>query len=453
MKSNTYPVEKNKTYTILITGITSEGAGIGRVQNFPVFVTDALPGETVETLIIKISNGYAVGKLLSVADASPDRAEPLCPQYKRCGGCVLQHSSYAGQLQIKQRIVQDAIERIGGFKDREVLPVLPSSEVYRYRNKAAFPCQRTDNGVSFGFYAARSHTLIPVQDCLLESEETIKVIHAVKEWVTEEHISAYSETKHSGLLRHVVIRESSSGEIMVTLVCTAKPQNDKALIEKLSFADSVYWNINKRNTNVIFGDSFILLHGKEQITERILEHDFSVSPRTFLQVNHAQTEVLYRKAIELLAPKINETAADIYCGMGSITLSLAPYVKTVFGIESVPEAIEDAKHNAFANKINNAEFFCGEAEILLPELFKDRSCDIMIIDPPRKGCDPRVLKAILSSSCKRLVYISCNPATLARDLKLLCDDPGFQLKTVQPVDMFPQTGHVETVVLLIREFC
>ena len=237
---------------------------------------------------------------------------------------------------------------------------------------------------------------------------------------------------------------------MVTLVCTAKPQKEKQLIEKLSFADSLYWNINKKDTNVIFGAEFILLNGKEQITEHILGHSFSVSPRTFLQVNHAQTERLYSKAIELLAPKKNENAADIYCGMGSITLSLAPLVKTVFGIESVPEAIEDAKRNAEENGIKNAEFYCGEAEILLPKLFTDRQCEAMIIDPPRKGCDPRVLEAIKTSSCERMVYISCNPATLARDLKLLCEEKRFTIQTVQPIDMFPQTGHVETVCLLSK---
>lgn len=450
MKTSILPVEKNKTYTLQIIGVTAEGAGIGRVAGFTVFVPGALAEETVEVLIIKITSGFAVGKLVRVISASPYRTEPICPNYKRCGGCILQHASYEGQLAMKYRIVKDAVERIGGFFGQEVLPVMPSPQVLRYRNKAAFPFQNEENGPVFGFFAQRSHMLIPVEDCCLESEKSIKVMHSVREWAKEEQITAYSETRHTGLLRHAVIRESSEGEIMVTVVCTGKPQKEKKLIEKLSFVDSLYWNINKHDTNVIFGDSFILLNGKSQITEHILNHSFSVSPRTFLQVNHAQTERLYSKAIELLAPKKTENAADIYCGMGSITLSLAPYVKTVFGIESVPEAIEDAKRNARNNAIDNAEFYCGEAEILLPKLFSDRQCEVMIIDPPRKGCDVRVLEAIRTSSCERLVYISCNPATLARDLKILCADERFTIQTIQPVDMFPQTGHVETVVLMSR---
>lgn len=450
MMTANIPVRKNQIYTVTITGITSEGAGIGRVDGFSVFVPGALLHETVEVLIIKINGGFAIGKLMRVVEESANRVEPACSCSTRCGGCVLQHAAYEEQLKIKHRIVKDAIERIGGFPGQEVLPVMPSPSIFRYRNKAAFPCENTEKGMAFGFYAQRSHMLIPIEDCLLESEKSVAVMRAVREWAKEERIPAYSETKHNGLLRHTVIRESASGEIMVTLVCNGKPQKANSLIEKLEFADSVYWNINKQDTNVIFGDSFTLLHGKEQITETILGHRFSVSPRTFLQVNHAQTERLYSTAISFLAPKKEETAADIYCGMGSITLSLAPHVKTVFGIESVPEAIEDAKRNALENGIENADFYCGEAEILLPKLFKDRACDIMIIDPPRKGCDPRVLEAILASPCKRLVYISCNPATLARDLKLLCVGNGFSIEKIQPVDMFPQTGHVETVVLMSK---
>lgn len=451
MRTDTIPVTKNKSYIIEITGITSEGAGIGRVDGFSVFVPGALYGETVEALIIKINAGFAIGKLVKLIKSSSFRAVPVCPQYKRCGGCILQHATYEGQLEIKHLIVKDAIERIGGFAETTVLPVLPSPQELRYRNKAAFPCGSNDGNIVFGFYAARSHTLVPVDDCLLENEECAHIIQIVKEWTESENIAAYSETTHTGLLRHIVIRKSSSGETMVTLVCADKPKKEKTLVDKLAFVESIYWNINTKNTNVIFGDKFILLYGKRQIKETILGHTFTISPRTFLQVNHSQTEHLYKKAIELLAPEKTETAADIYCGMGSITLSLAPYVDTVFGIESVPEAIEDARRNAKENGIDNAEFYCGEAETVLPELFKDRTCDIMIIDPPRKGCDLRVLEAILSSACKRLVYVSCNPATLARDLKVLCGGDQFRIIIVQPVDMFPQTGHVETIALISRQ--
>ena len=448
--SGNIPVEKNKEYRLQITGITAEGAGVGKIDGFAVFVAGAVLWEEVEVRIIKITAGYAFGKLLRVLTASPYRQEADCPYAKRCGGCVFRHVTYEGQLLLKHKIVEDAIRRLGGAAGAEIQPVLPSPATERYRNKSAFPCGRAENGIVFGFFAPRSHTLIPLEDCLLESKKSIECMQAIRAWAERYRIPAYDEKTGRGVLRHVVMRETSSGKIMCTVVASGQPQRVKELKEYLNGTDSLYWNINSRNTNVIFGDTFIHIAGEAYITETILQNRFRVSPPTFLQVNHAQTERLYSLALDLLQPQKTETALDLYCGMGSITLTLAQAVKSVVGIECVPEAIEDAKVNARENGITNTSFLCGNAEDILPDYCKTHSPDIMVMDPPRKGCDPLVLSAIRSTGIRRLVYISCNPATLARDLKLLCADDRFTLQTIQPVDMFPHTGHVETVCLLTK---
>ena len=444
------PVEKNEELELTIDSVTLEGSGVGRVDGFAVFVPGALAGERVRTHIIKAAASYAVGKLMEVTEPSPRRAEPACPVYDRCGGCVFGHVAYGEELRIKERQVQDALVRLGGLSNVPLRPILGMDRPERYRNKGAFPYGLTDRGPSFGFYAPRSHRLVPVEDCLIEQEPVCRAVQAVKAWADRCHISPYDERTGKGILRHAVARVTTGGELMTVVVTKGDLPHKRELAEALSFADSVYWNRNDRNTNVIFGDNFATLAGKSTLEETLCGIRFEVSPRSFLQVNPIQTEKLYGAALDLLAPQPGETVADVYCGIGTISLLLAKRAARVIGIEVVPEAVENAKSNALRNGIENASFLCAPAEEALPKLVaQGQTIDCLIVDPPRKGCDPQVIDAILASGARRMVYVSCNPATLARDVKLLTAG-GFAVQAVQPVDMFPRCGHVESVVLMSR---
>lgn len=452
MSKKNIPVVKNHCYTISVTGVTLEGLGVGRVDNFAVFIKNAIPCETVLAKIIKVSGSFAVARIESVLVSSPWRKEPDCPFYRQCGGCSFQHITYAGQLEIKKKAVDDCIQRIGGFHDIEIEPVIASPEYFRYRNKGAFPCGKTENGeVGFGFYAPRSHSLVKVNDCLLESRKIIEGVLGVEKWIRDANIEPYDEKMESGFLRHAVFRETCEGKLMCTLVTTGTLRDPKSLIACLSMADSIYVNINSNNTNVIFGNEYQHIYGDKKLTEYICGHRYFVSPPTFLQVNHNQAEALYEKAIKLLAPRSDETIYDLYCGMGSISLCLAEHAGKVIGIEVVPEAIADAKENAVVNGIENTSFLCGNTEDIIDELCDKEPPSAIMLDPPRKGCEENVLAAIKKSGCSRIVYVSCNPATLARDLQILCKEEEYSIVTIQPVDMFPQTSHVETVVLLSRK--
>ena len=431
-------------------GVTLEGAGIGRVDGFAVFVPGALARERVRLHIIKVTPSYAVGKLLEVVTPSPQRTAPACPVYEKCGGCVLGHMSYSLELRIKQEQVHNALTRLSGLEEVPMRPIIGMDVPERYRNKGAFPYGMTDQGPAFGFYAPRSHRLVPVADCLIEQEDVCHAVQVVKTWADTNHIEPYDEMTGKGCLRHAVVRVTTSGELMTVIVTRGELPRKKELVAALSFADSIYWNRNDRNTNVIFGDRFTLLHGKPTLRETLCGLDFEVSPRSFLQVNPLQTEKLYGAALDLLDPKAGETVADVYCGIGTISLLLAKRAGQVVGIEVVPEAVENARENADRNGITNAAFLCAPAEEALPKLVVEgQAIDCLTVDPPRKGCDPQVIDAILASGAQRMVYISCNPATLARDVKRLTAG-GFTVQTVQPVDMFPRCGHVETVVLMSR---
>ena len=448
---NKLPVEKNEELELTVDSVTLEGAGVGRVNGFTLFVSGALTGERVRVHIIKVTASYAVGKLLEVVEPSPHRVEPLCPVYAKCGGCAFGHVTYEEELRIKERQVADALTRLGGLKDVPLRPILGMDLPERYRNKGAFPYGMTEKGPAFGFYAPRSHRLVPVDDCLIEQDLICKAIHAVKTWADRYHISPYDERTGKGCLRHAVARVTTSGELMAVVVTKGDLPHKKELIDALSFADSVYWNRNDKNTNVIFDDSFTLLSGKHTLQEVLCGLGFEVSPRSFLQVNPIQTQKLYGAALDLLAPQPDETVADVYCGIGTISLLLAQRAGQVVGIEVVPEAVENARENAARNGVQNASFLCAPAEIALPKLVADgQTIDCLTVDPPRKGCDPQVIDAILTSGAKRMVYVSCNPATLARDVKLLTAG-GFTVEAVQPVDMFPRCGHVESVVKLTRD--
>lgn len=447
------PFKKNDDITLEITGMTSEGAGVGRYEDFAVFVPFALPGETVDAHIIKIAGSYAVGKLNGVIVSSPERVEPICPVFKRCGGCSLMHMSYSSQLEYKRNVVRDALVRIGGFKDIEVSPIIGMDEPLRYRNKGSFPFGNTDIGVTFGLFAARSHRLVPTTDCAIESETAIKAAGAVADWASTNGIPAYDEDTHTGVLRHVVTRSCTGGSAVCVVTTGKLPERDDLINRILAAAPdvkSIVHNVNPDATNVICGLEDRLIYGSETVVQSMGGFDFEVSRESFLQVNPVQTEKLYSLAVDGLDLKGGETVADVFCGIGTITLMLAKKAASAVGIESVEKAIGDAKRNAIVNNVSNAEFFCGPAEEVLPLLVKEgRRFDAVTLDPPRKGADPAVLQAIAELGAAKVAYVSCSPATLARDLKIL-SGYGYSIRSVQPVDMFPMTSHVEAVTLITR---
>ena len=447
------PVKKNDDISPEITGMTSEGHGVGRVDGFAVFVPFALPHERVTAHIIKVAGSYAVGKLVSVEEASPERAEPLCPVFLKCGGCALRHMRYEAQLEFKRGVVRDALERIGGFKGIEVKPTIGMDEPRRYRNKGSFPFGTVEGRAAFGLFAPRSHRLIEIEDCEIESESAVLAARAVRDWANAYGVPVYDETAGKGVLRHAVTRVCTGG-VAVTVVTTGRLPHGEELIEMLKAAVpnlvSVVHNVNPRSTNVICGEENRVIFGEKTVLQRICGLDFEVSPESFLQVNPIQTEKLYSLAADALGLDGTETCADVFCGIGTIALMLAKRAKSVVGIEYVERAIEDAKANARRNGISNAEFFAGAAEDVLPRLVAEGlRFDCISLDPPRKGAEPEVLSAIAASGASKVVYVSCGPASLARDLKLLAGY-GYEIQSVQPVDMFPMTAQVETVVRLSR---
>lgn len=446
------PVAKNQDLTLRIDALTGEGQGVAHVEGYAVFVPGTLEGETVSAHIIKVTSSYAVAKVLEILEPSKHRVEPRCPIFGRCGGCALQHLDYPAQLAVKQKQVLDALERLGGQTDVPMRPILGMEEPWRYRNKGSFPFGLAAGAAVFGFFAERSHRLIPLFDCPIQDAAIIDIARRVANWANESEVSVYHEETKHGILRHVMARALSTGETMAVIV-TAIPLNRalaQSLVAALENVDSVWLNCNPRATNVILGDRFTLLAGKPALTEVIGGYRFRVSPQSFLQINAAQTAVLYEQAVTLLAPQSGETIIDAYCGIGTLTLMLSRHASRVIGVEQVPEAIEDAKRNAADNGVTNVEFLCDDVSDALPKLFSQGTpIGGILLDPPRKGCDAAVLDAILAAAPSRVMYVSCNPATLARDVKRLCAN-GYALAAVQPVDMFPQTGHVETCALLCK---
>ncbi|MBO4384603.1 MAG: 23S rRNA (uracil(1939)-C(5))-methyltransferase RlmD [Clostridia bacterium] len=447
------PVKKNDEISITITGMSSEGFGIGRTEGFAVFVPYAIVGETVRAHIIKVASSYAVGKLIEVTEPSADRREPSCPVFSKCGGCALMHMSYEAQLEYKRNLVRDALERIGGLGGVSVSPVVGMDDPYRYRNKGSFPFAPKDGRAAWGLFAKKSHRLIGVYDCMIESSDAVNAAKAVADWANSFGVPAYDETSGAGVLRHVVTR-SLTGGTSVCVVTTGKLPHKDELIGAIRLAvpnvTSIAQNINPNSTNVILGKVTRLLWGEETVSQTICGLDFGVSAESFLQVNPVQTEKLYSLAVEGLGLTKDMSVCDLYCGIGAITLMLAERAADAVGIEYVQKAVSDAKANAKLNGIYNAEFISGSAENVLPRLVKEgRRFDAVTLDPPRKGAEPEALKAAAECGACRIAYISCNPATLARDLKILAGY-GFMIESVQPVDMFPHTAHIETVVQLTR---
>ncbi|KKB74138.1 MULTISPECIES: 23S rRNA (uracil(1939)-C(5))-methyltransferase RlmD [Bacillus] len=453
----TAPVQKNEYYDVVFEDLTHEGAGVAKVDGFPVFVPNALPDEKAKIKVTRVKKGFAFGRLIDVKEESRFRTKAPCPIYKQCGGCQLQHINYEGQLLYKQKQVKDVLERIGKLDLSRITvhPTLGMEDPWNYRNKAQVPVGEREGGLVAGFYQQRSHEIIDMNKCLIQQSENDRVVQAIKEICNRYGIKAYDEERHKGWLRHIMVRYgAATGEMMVVFITKTNDFPHKNAIMKEITASfphvkSIVQNINPKKTNVIFGDETTVIWGEEYIYDTIGGIKFAISARSFYQVNPEQTKVLYDKALEYAELNGEETVIDAYCGIGTISLFLAKQAKKVYGVEIVPEAIEDAKRNAELNGIENAEFEVGEAEVVIPKWYKEGiKADTLVVDPPRKGCDEALLRTIIEMKPKRVVYVSCNPGTLARDLRVL-EDGGYATLEVQPVDMFPHTSHVECVAKLV----
>ena len=446
---------KNDIVTLKIEDCGIDGEGIGKADGFTVFVKDAVIGDTVRAKIMKAKKNYGYGRLEEIITPSPDRVEPKCQFARQCGGCQLQTLSYEKQLEFKTSKVRGHLERIGGFIDIPMEKILGMEQPFHYRNKAQFPVGKSKDGrIITGFYAGRTHSIIENRDCALGVTRNKEVLDRVIAHMEKFHIQPYDENTGKGLVRHVLIRYGFfTDEMMVCLIINGeKLPGEEALVKSLRQipeAVSVMVNVNKKRNNVILGEKVRLLWGQPYITDKIGEISYQISPLSFFQVNPYQTGRLYGKALEYAQLSGNETVWDLYCGIGTISLFLAQKAKMVRGVEIIPAAIENAKENARLNGFANTEFFVGKAEEVLPEQFArtGERADVIVVDPPRKGCDETLLSTIIKMQPDRVVYVSCDSATLARDLKYLCER-GYELKKVCPVDMFPNTVSVETVVLL-----
>ena len=446
---------KNDIVTLKIEDCGIDGEGIGKADGFTVFVKDAVIGDTVRAKIMKAKKNYGYGRLEEIITPSPDRVEPKCQFARQCGGCQLQALSYEKQLEFKTSKVRGHLERIGGFTDIPMEKILGMEQPFHYRNKAQFPVGKSKDGrIITGFYAGRTHSIIENRDCALGVTRNKEVLDRVIAHMEKFHIQPYDENTGKGLVRHVLIRYGFfTDEMMVCLIINGeKLPDEEALVKSLRQipeAVSVMVNVNKKRNNVILGEKVRLLWGQPYITDKIGEISYQISPLSFFQVNPYQTGRLYGKALEYAQLSGNETVWDLYCGIGTISLFLAQKAKMVRGVEIIPAAIENAKENARLNGFDNTEFFVGKAEEVLPEQFArtGERADVIVVDPPRKGCDETLLSTIIEMQPDRVVYVSCDSATLARDLKYLCER-GYELKKVCPVDMFPNTVSVETVVLL-----
>ncbi|MFC4734972.1 23S rRNA (uracil(1939)-C(5))-methyltransferase RlmD [Bacillus daqingensis] len=448
------PVKKNEQYRVLVEDLTHDGAGVAKIDGFPVFIKGALPREEADIKIVQMKKNFAFGRLLTLHETSSDRTEPPCPVFKRCGGCQLQHLTYSGQLAYKQNVVKEALARIGGLTDVPVHETLGMADPWRYRNKSQIPIGEQKGQIVSGFYAERSKDIVDTDECLIQHPDADRTMNLVKAAASELGIRAYDPQKHKGQLRHVVIRHAkTTDELMIVLITKDKGlPNKKQLADKLrdTFPNlkSIMHNVNPKRTNVIFGDETNVVWGESVIHDEINGVRFAISARSFYQVNPEQTDVLYGKALEYAALTGTETVMDAYCGIGTISLFLAGRARRVYGVEIVPDAVDDAKRNAEINHIENADFFVGEAESIMPWWqAQGIRGDVIVVDPPRKGCDESLLTTMTELAPERIVYVSCNPATLARDLSILAEK-GYETKEVQPVDMFPHTTHVECVALL-----
>lgn len=451
-------VEKDQIYQLEITDLGESGEGIGRYEGMTIFADGGIVGDVVKVKINVLKKNYAMGKVVKMIKPSPVRIEPACPHFRQCGGCQIMNMDYEkGQLLYKEKVVKDAMERIGGFTDVNISHIIGMASPFRYRNKGQYPVAEGKQGAKIGFFQRASHSVVNVEDCLLQSEQHQLVNKIIRDFISEFGIRIYDEKTHKGHLRHVMIRHSAtSGDMMVVLVVNGAHLPKEAilkerLLEAVPAIKSLIINENTAKGNRVLGFRNNVLAGSETITDQIGNLKFVISPLSFFQVNPSQTEVLYGKALEFADLSGDETVFDIYCGIGTISLFLAQKAKKVVGVELIKEAIDDAEANAANNGLKNCEFHVGSAETVIAKLYEDgERADVVVVDPPRKGCEPEVLNTILEMAPKRIVYVSCKPSTMARDLKILCESGAYKVIEVQPVDQFGMTVHVECVVKLER---
>ena len=448
-------MKKDDLIELTIEDLGVDGEGIGKVDGMAIFVKDAVPGDRVQAKVMKMKKSYGYARLMQVLDPSPERTESRCAFARQCGGCQLQAMTYEAQLDFKAKKVWNHLIRIGGITDLAKPEIIGMDDPWRYRNKAQFPfgTDKEGNPVT-GFYAARSHNIIPCTECWLGVEENKVILEKILDHLKTYHISTYDEVSGKGLLRHVLIRKGfTTGEVMVCLILNGRtmPKLTELVdsLREVPGMTSITINVNTKNTNVIMGTEMISVWGQDYITDYIGNIKYQISPLSFYQVNPVQTKKLYETALEYADLKGNETVWDLYCGIGTISLFLAQKAGKVYGVEIVPQAIDDARQNAKLNGIENAEFFVGKAEEVLPEKYEKEGiyADVLVVDPPRKGCDTAALETMVKMKPERIVYVSCDSATLARDVKWL-GERGYEVKKVKACDMFPGTVHVETVVLL-----
>jgi 23S rRNA (uracil1939-C5)-methyltransferase len=455
--SRTVPVNKNDYIDVVFEDITHDGAGVAKVEGYPLFIPNGLPGEKAKIKVIKTGKGYGIGRLIELYEKSPYRVDIPIEEKHKYGGCQLEHISYEGQLKYKENQVRQVLTRIGKLEDVVVHPILGMEEPFHYRNKAQVPVGEKDGKLIAGFFKPRSHEIVDTNESLIQLPEVNEAVQVVKEICSELGIPAYQEESHKGVLRHIMARYGKQTEELMVVIITRTsdlPQKDRLIEEmvaRLPKLKSIVHNVNSKRTNVIMGEKTNVLWGNEVIYDYIGDVKFAISALSFYQVNPVQTKVLYDKALEYANLSGEENVIDAYCGIGTISLFLAQKAKKVFGVEVVPEAIEDAKRNAELNDIKNAEFAAGEAEVVIPKWYKEgNTADVLVVDPPRKGCDEALLQTIIEMKPKKVVYVSCNPGTLARDLRIL-EDGGYRTVEVQPVDMFPMTTHVECCAWLERK--
>ena len=450
-------LSKNKEYIVDIVDIGQGGVGIGKYEGFTVFVDGGLVQDKIKVKITKSKKNYAVGEMVEIIEKSPFRVDRKCSEsLRQCGGCQIQELDYQKQLDIKTNEVKQVISRIGKLDDVVIHDTLGMEHPFRYRNKAQFPIQKKDNMPVIGFYKKKSHDLISTDECIIQHEVNDKIIKIIKTYIRAYNVSIYDEKTHKGLLRHLVTKVGfTTGEVMIVLVANGKKlpylkELASVLKENIPGFKTLVVNVNTQKTNVILGKENIVAYGDGMIRDYIGELVFEISPLSFFQVNPLQTEVLYNKALEYANLGENDTVFDIYCGIGTISLFLAQKAKKVYGIEIVEDAIKDAKRNAKINNMDNVEFYIGKAEEVVPKMYKEgKRANVVVVDPPRKGCDEKVLDTIVSMQPDRVVYVSCNPSTLARDLAYL-NERGYKCHEIQPVDMFPHSVHVENVAWLSK---
>lgn len=446
-------LQRNEKFLLKIHGLGSNGEGVGYYNGFTVFVEGALPGEVIETQLYERQKRYGRGRLIAIKETSADRVTPPCPLFDRCGGCQLMHLAYAKQLEIKRQRVVDALQRIGKFEDIEVAPCLPSPAELGYRNKIQLPVKCENDKLRIGLYQRSSHDIVDVETCYIHNPLGEEVYKKVRSIVQKSGVEAYDAKTGLGELRHILIKSAiNTEEALVILVTNGSPTSNlkKAASEIIScnrYVKGVVHNLNTEKDNIILGKEFSVLEGLGHIHEILCGIKFKVSPASFFQVNPMQAERLYNKALELGQLCGDETVLDAYSGVGTLSLLFSKHVKQVIGVECVPEAIEDANENAKLNDINNVTFTCAHAEDYIKTL---SNCDMVLLNPPRKGCELQFLQGVIKLRPQKVIYISCDPATLARDLAILCQS-GYVVDHVQPVDMFPQTSHVECIVKLNRK--